>query len=88
MPFREATKMMDIDQQMLRVLHGRTAADRPLTISDFARESGANPQIIVRAARRLVDDHLAEPVMVNVHGIPTLHGLLPLAATPATGSAE
>jgi hypothetical protein len=31
----------------------------------------------VTAARRLVDDHLAEPFMVDVHGVPTLHGLKP-----------
>jgi DNA-binding Lrp family transcriptional regulator len=71
---------MDIDQEILRVLQERGPQDRAMTISDFARRFGANPQIILGAARRLVDHHLAEPFMVNVHGIPTLHGLSPLAA--------
>jgi hypothetical protein len=68
---------MDIDQQMLRELRNRSPQDRPLTIGDFARSFGANPQLVVTAARRLVDDHLAEPFMVDVHGVPTLHGLKP-----------
>jgi hypothetical protein len=73
---------MNIDQQMLRMLAARAPQDRPLTIGDFARDFGASPQIIVGAARRLVDGHLAEPYMVDVHGIPTLHGLSPLPREP------
>ena len=65
---------------MLRILQGRTAQDRPLTIGDFARRFGANPKIISGAAQRLVDGHRAEPCMVDVHGVSTLHGLLPLQA--------
>ena len=51
-----------------------------MTIGDFARQFGASRPVILSAVRRLVSDHRAEPSMVDVHGIPTLHGLLPLAA--------
>ena len=77
---------MDIDQQILQILNARSPESRPLTISDFARSFGANPQIIVSAARRLVASKLAEPYMVNVHGVPTLHGLLPQQSKSVVGS--
>ena len=76
---------MDLDQQMLRMLQRRTAQDRAMTIGDFARDFGANPQTIASAARRLVDYHLATPFMVDVHGVSTLYGLLPIPAA-ATAS--
>jgi hypothetical protein len=74
---------MNIDQEILQMLQGRSVADRPLTIGDFARRFGASPQIIVGAARRLVDGQLAEPCMVDVHGVPTLHGLRPVPPVQA-----
>jgi hypothetical protein len=75
--------MVDIDEQMLVILRGRTPQDRPFTISDFARRFGASPQIVVGAAKRLVAGGLAEPSMVEVQGVPKLHGLMPLGTTPA-----
>jgi hypothetical protein len=72
--------VIDIDEQILSALRTRSPQDRPMTIGDFARQFGASRPVIVSAVRRLVDGHRAEPSMVDVHGVPTLHGLLPLAA--------
>jgi DNA-binding Lrp family transcriptional regulator len=80
--------MMDIDEQILRVLNGRKPTDSPMTIGDFARRFGAHPQIVMRAVRRLADSELAEPFMVKVHGVPTLYGLSPArsVATPTAST--
>lgn len=69
---------MDIDAQMLQRLRMRTSQSPPLTIGDFSREFGATRQVILGAARRLVADKLAQPSMVDDHGVSTLHGLRPL----------
>ncbi len=69
--------MMNLEQQILRMLQARSAQDRALTINDFARQFGANPQIVASLARQLVDNGQARASMVAVHGVPTLHGLLP-----------
>jgi hypothetical protein len=70
--------LTSIDQQILDVLKGISGQSRPMTIGDFARRFGASPQVIRGAARRLVADHLAEPSMIDDHGVSTLHGLLPI----------
>ena len=62
---------------MLEILRGVSPQARPVTIGDFARRFGASPHVVRGAARRLVDDHLAEPSMVDDHGVARLHGLLP-----------
>lgn len=72
---------MNLDNLMLQTLQARTAAERALTIGDFARQLGANPAVILAAARRLVASGQAAPAMVSVHGVPTLRGLLPLPPT-------
>jgi hypothetical protein len=77
---------MDLDQQILQILHGRIGREQPVTISDFARRFGASPQVIVSAARRLIDHDLARPSIIPVKGVPTLHGLLPLLAAPVAGA--
>jgi hypothetical protein len=69
---------MTIDEEMMRMLEGRAAQSPPLTIGDFARQFGASRMVIVGAARRLVDKNMAEPSMIDDHGVPTLHGLSPL----------
>jgi hypothetical protein len=69
---------MNIDQEMLQMLQQRRPQAGPVTIGDFARRFGASRQVIVGAARRLVAGELAEPSMVDDHGISTLHGLLPI----------
>jgi len=71
---------VNIDQHILQVLAAGKAGDRPVTIGDFAREFGISPVVVLPAARRLVDSGLAAPSMVDVHGVPTLRGLLPLPA--------
>jgi hypothetical protein len=69
---------MNIDELILQRLRSRTPQSPPMTIGDFSREFGATRQVILGAARRLVADKLAQPSMVDDHGISTLHGLRPL----------
>jgi DNA-binding Lrp family transcriptional regulator len=69
---------MNIDQHILEVLASGAGRRRPVTIGDFARRFGVSPMIVLPAARRLVEDGLAAPSTVLVHGVPTLHGLIPL----------
>ena len=69
---------MNIDQHILEVLASGAGRRRPVTIGDFARRFGVSPLIVLPAARRLVEDGLAAPSTVLVHGVPTLHGLIPL----------
>jgi hypothetical protein len=69
---------MNIDELILQRLRSRTSQSPPMTIGDFSREFGATRQVILGAARRLVADKLAQPSMVDDHGISTLHGLRPL----------
>lgn len=69
--------MINLEQQILKMLKVRSPQDRALTINDFARQFGANPQIVTSLARQLVESGQARPSMVMVHGVSTLHGLLP-----------
>jgi hypothetical protein len=71
---------MNIAQEILAILHARAPQAQPMTIGDFARRLGANPQVVRNAARELVNSHQAEPVMVDDRGTATLHGLSPIAA--------
>jgi hypothetical protein len=80
----KAREAMNIDQHMLQALGTGTAGRRPVTIGDFARQFGLSSAVVRTVARRLVDSGLAAPSMVDVHGVQTLRGLLPL---PADGSA-
>lgn len=68
---------VDLEDQILKILRGMRASDRPATIGDLARELGASGSLIGATARRMVDKGLAEPVMVMNHGTQTLRGLLP-----------
>ncbi|HEY3736577.1 MAG TPA: winged helix-turn-helix domain-containing protein [Jatrophihabitans sp.] len=72
---------MDLDKHILTTLNARADGRSPLTISDLARQLGANPFTIAMAARRLVESGLATASMVDSRGVPTLHGLLPIRAT-------
>ena len=66
---------MNVDEHILEIL--ATTSGRPLTIGDLAGRLGISPTIVLPAARRLVDDGLASPSLIQVHRITTLHGLLP-----------
>ena len=77
--------VVNLDNHILQILAARSST-RPVTISDLARQFGISPTVVLPTARRLVDDGLATPAMVTVHGIPTLHGLLPLAGNSARPS--
>lgn len=74
---------IDLEQQILKVLRGMTANDRPATFGDLARRFGANADLIARCGRQLVDQGLARPSMVEVRGVPKLHGLLPQVEEPS-----
>jgi hypothetical protein len=69
---------MNIDDHILLVLASGAARRRPMTIGDLARRFGVSPRIVLPAAQRLVENGLAAPSMVLVHGVPTFHGLMPL----------
>jgi hypothetical protein len=69
---------MNIDDHILLVLASGAARRRPVTIGDFARRFGVSPRIVLPAAQRLVENGLAVPSTVLVHGVPTFHGLMPL----------
>jgi hypothetical protein len=72
---------VNLDNHILQILAARSST-RPVTISDLARQFGISPTVVLPTARHLVDNGLARPAMITVHGVPTLHGLLPLPATP------
>jgi transposase-like protein len=76
---------VELTEQILTVLRTTADQNRPMTISQLARRFGANPQLIAGCARQLVDNGSAQPSMVMVNGVLTLHGLMPTAA-PATTS--
>jgi hypothetical protein len=69
-----------MDQHILRILATGTASARPVTISDLARQFGVSAAAVLSVARLLVNDGLATASVVEVHGVPTLRGLLPLTA--------
>ncbi len=76
---------MNLDQHILQVLAAPKAGARTVTIGDLARRFGLSPTVILPAAHRLVDGGLAMPTMVDVRGVPTLRGLLPVpVGTSAT----
>ena len=79
---------MDVDQHILMALRSRPAQGRPMTIGDLARQLGISRIIVAPAAQRLVDDGLARPSVITVRGVPTLHGLLPLAAADPVAAAD
>lgn len=70
---------MTIDEHILSAL--ATGGGRSLSIGDLARQLGISPQIVLPAARRLIEDGRANPSYVDVHGVPTLRGLAPLPAS-------
>jgi hypothetical protein len=78
---------VNLEQHILDTLATTPQRARGLTIGDLARQFGVNPAVVLQAARRLVDDGLASPAMVNVHGVPTLRGLFPAGSTATMNGA-
>ncbi|HST81390.1 MAG TPA: hypothetical protein VLL08_06595 [Kineosporiaceae bacterium] len=68
-----------MESQILTVLKGMSASARPATFADLARRFGVSADLIALHAKQLVAQGRAEPSMVNVRGVPTLHGLMPSA---------
>jgi hypothetical protein len=73
-----------MEVQILTVLKGMNAAGRPATFGDLARRFGVSSDLIALHAKHLVAAGLAEPSMVTVRGVPTLHGLMPTADASKT----
>lgn len=67
---------VDLEQQILKVLRGMRPGQRPATIGDLSRQLGVTSQIISGCIRRMVESGSAQPSMIPVRGVPTLHGLL------------
>jgi transposase-like protein len=73
---------MNLDNHILQVLNAAHTGARPVTIGDLAREFGVSAPLLVSAARRLIESGQVRPVMVDVHGVPTLRALQ-RTSTPA-----
>ncbi|MBN9619304.1 MAG: hypothetical protein J0H43_06175 [Actinobacteria bacterium] len=74
---------MNLDNHILQALNAASAGSRPVTIGDLARQFGVSSNVLLPAARRLVDSGQVTGVMVSVHGVPTLRAL----QRPGTDSA-
>jgi Mn-dependent DtxR family transcriptional regulator len=72
-----------LEVQILQVVNTLTSADRPATFNDLARRLGATAPLIASLARGLVADGLVQPSYIQVHGVRTLHGLMPQPVTTA-----
>ncbi|HEX8094133.1 hypothetical protein [Jatrophihabitans sp.] len=68
---------INMELQILTVLQGMNASGRPATFGDLARRFGVSSELIALHAKQLVADGRAQPSMVNLRGVPTLHGLMP-----------
>ncbi len=67
---------MDLEQQILKVLRGMKPGDRPATVGDLSRRLGVSSQIIIGCTRQMVHSGTAQPSMIMVKGVETMHGLL------------
>lgn len=82
---------LDLEQHILIILRGMKTGDRPATIGDLARRLGVSAQLIGGCIARMVEQGSAQPSMVTVRGVQTLHGLLgqpPLVAPAAVPAAQ
>jgi hypothetical protein len=66
-----------MERQILTVLQGMKASGRPATFGDLARRFGVSSDLIALHAKQLVAEGRAEPSMITVRGVATLHGLMP-----------
>lgn len=74
----------DMNSQILKAIRALSAADRPATFNDLARQFGVTAPLISSLSRQLVAKGLAEPCYVDIRGVRTMYGLMPQpAATPA-----
>lgn len=78
---------MDLEQQILKVLRGMNPGDRPATVGDLSRRLGVSSQIVMGCTRQMVHNGTAQPSMVMVKGVETMHGLLGQPATSSDGAA-
>jgi hypothetical protein len=74
---------LDLEQHILKVLRSKKSGDRPVTIGDLSRQLGVSSPVILSCSRQMVSRGSAEPSMLLVNGVQTLHGLLgqPTATT-------
>jgi hypothetical protein len=67
---------LDLEQQILIVLRGMKAGDGPATVGDLSRRLGATSPVIRGCIRQMVSSGSAQPSMLNIKGVETLHGLM------------
>ena len=67
---------LDLEQHILKVLRGMSSGDRPATINDLSRALGINPPVIRDCITEMVERGTAQPSMVSIKGVSTLHGLM------------
>lgn len=76
--------VLDLEQQILKVLRGTTnSGDRPVTLGELSRRLGVSSQLIAGCTRRMVRHGTAQPSIITMDGVPTLHGLLSQPPGPA-----
>jgi len=78
---------MDLEQQILKVLRGMKTGDRPATVGDLSRRLGVSSQIIMGCTRQMVQSGTAQPSMIMVKGVETMHGLLGQPAATSESAA-
>jgi hypothetical protein len=78
---------LDLEQQILIVLRGMKAGDGPATVGDLSRRLGATSPVIRGCIRQMVARGTAQPSMLTIKGIETLHGLQGQPKEPAVAEA-
>ena len=67
---------LDLEQHILLLLQGMRSEARPATVGDLSRRFGVSSQLVRSCITQMVDRGVAQPSMVDVKGVPTLHGLM------------
>jgi hypothetical protein len=75
---------IDIERQIITVLQGMQVSGKPATFAYLARQFGVSKEMIELHAKHLISQGRAEPSMVTIRGVETLHGLLPQTSAPTS----
>ncbi len=67
---------MDLEDHILLLLRGMRTTDRPATIGDISRRFGASRTMVAGCIEQMVNRGTAQPAMILVDGVSTLHGLM------------
>lgn len=79
---------VDLEQHILVLLRGMKYGARPATVGDLSRQFGVSSQLVRSCISQMVDRGTAEPFMIMVHGVPTLHGLMGQHPAPVAPDTE